>query len=375
MKKKVAFYIESMIVGGAEKVLIDLVNNLDPNTFEVWVIAVFKKSVYSNYEFQFSEQFNAHVKYTFLIDNSIQWKYTVFNFLFNKVNKKWLYSFLVKEKFDLEIAFYEGLPTLLVSNSVQNSQKIAWLHTHQSRLYKNCSQAVIQKTFNDYSRFNKIIGVSESVCHSFKEIFPQLNAICCYNPIDENKIIALSHAEVKDSNNTDALSFVAVGRLIEIKGFDRLINVFHRIKNLGYCFNLHIIGDGDLKYALQNKIDTLQLSNEIKLLGFKTNPYPYMVKADALICSSFQEGLNTAVIEALILNIPVISTDCGGMEEIIQAGRSGIICENNEEKLFEALVKVCQNPSILEEFDLFIKNNTFKFSLKETMHEIEKQLS
>ena len=88
MKKKVAFYIESMIVGGAEKVLIDLVNHLDPNQFEVWVIAMFKKSVYSNYEFQFSEQFNVNINYTFLIDNSNQWKYKAFNFLFNKVNKK-----------------------------------------------------------------------------------------------------------------------------------------------------------------------------------------------------------------------------------------------------------------------------------------------
>lgn len=69
-KKKVAFYIESMIVGGAEKVLIDLVNNLNPKKYEVTVIALFKKSVYSDYCFQFEDGFLPHVKYKYLIDNT-----------------------------------------------------------------------------------------------------------------------------------------------------------------------------------------------------------------------------------------------------------------------------------------------------------------
>ncbi len=374
MKKKVAFYIESMIVGGAEKVLIDLVNHLDPNQFEVWVISMFKKSVYSNYEFQFSEQFNVNINYTFLIDNSNQWKYKAFNFLFNKVNKKWLYSFLVKEKFDVEIAFYEGLPTLFVGHSVQKSQKIAWLHTLQNRLYEKFSEAELQQTFKVYTQFNKIIGVSESVCTSFVNFFPQGDAVCCYNPINEKKILEQAYAEEAKHINKNILSFVAVGRLIEIKGFERLIDVFYKIKNRGYHFQLNIIGDGDLKSALQEKINTLQLNNEVQLLGFKNNPYPYIASANALICSSFQEGLNTAVIEALILNTPVISTDCGGMEEIIENGSNGMICDNSEESLLDAVLKVCENPSLLENFNLFLKNNTFKFSLKETIQEIEKQL-
>lgn len=375
MKKKIAFYIESMIVGGAEKVLIDLVNNLNPNQFDIWVIAIFKKSVYTNYEFQFSEQFNTNINYIFLIDNSKQWKYTAFNFLFNKVNKKWIYSFLVKEKFDVEIAFYEGLPTMFVSHSSQKSKKIAWLHTLQNRLYQNFSRTELQKKIDDYSRFNKIIGVSESVCDSFVNFFPKLQAVCCYNPINEKKIVEQSYSEELKSINKNILSFVAVGRLIEIKGFERLINIFYKIKKLGYHFELNIIGDGELKSALQEKIDSFQLHNEVRLLGFKSNPYPYIKHADVLVCSSFQEGFGMVLVEALTLNVPVISTDCGGMNEIIDSGNNGIICENSEEKLFETILKICQNPSLLEEFSLYQKSNSFKFSLEETMREIEKLLN
>ena len=62
------------------------------------------------------------------------------------------------------------------------------------------------------------------------------------------------------------------------------------------------------------------------------------------------------------------------MEEIIENGSNGMICDNSEESLLEAVLKVCENPSLLENFNLFLKNNTFKFSLKETIQEIEKQL-
>ena len=182
-KKRIAFYIESMIVGGAEKVLIDLVNNLNPEKFEVWVIAIFKKSVYSDYEFQFLKQFNSNINYTFLIDNSNKFKYRIFNYLYNSFNKKWIYKFLVKKKFDIEIAFYEGLPTEFVSNSAQKSKKIAWLHSMQERIYNTLGKDEIKKKNKEYMSFNLIVGVSSQVSESFKKIFTNQNPVIINNPI------------------------------------------------------------------------------------------------------------------------------------------------------------------------------------------------
>lgn len=374
-KRKIAFYIESMIVGGAEKVLIDLVNHLDPDIYEVWVIAIFKKSVYSDYEFQFSEQFKPHIHYTFLIDNSNKRRYKIFNFLYNKVNKKWIHQFLVQEKFNIEVAFYEGMPTDFVNNSVQNSHKIAWLHTLQDRIYKDYNSSALEKALIKYSHFNAIIGVSKSVCSSFTRFFPELNPICCYNPIDEHKIIEKSHSKIAFIKKNHVLYFVAVGRLIEIKGFERLIDAFNKIKEKGYFFELNIIGDGELRTRLQDKINALRMHQEIKLLGFQSNPYPYINQSDVLVCSSFQEGLSTVVIEALLLGTPVISTNCGGMDEIILQGKNGFITENTEEDLYKTLLKIFENPSLLESLNKYLEDNSFKFSLQETIGEIEKHLN
>ena len=92
--KKIMFMIESMIVGGAEKALINIVNNLDKNKYDVTVISMYKNSVYDGYNYNFKELFNENIHVKYLIDNSKQFRYKVFNFLYNKLPKKWFYKLL-----------------------------------------------------------------------------------------------------------------------------------------------------------------------------------------------------------------------------------------------------------------------------------------
>ena len=115
--KKIAFYIESMIVGGAERVLLNLVNNMDCDKYDVTVISIFKTSVYKNYNKTFEGQLNENIKYRYLVDNTDKLAYTFFNYSFAHFSREKIYSRLVKEKYDVEVAFYEGLPTLFVAAS------------------------------------------------------------------------------------------------------------------------------------------------------------------------------------------------------------------------------------------------------------------
>lgn len=341
-KKKIAFYIESMIVGGAEKVLIDLVNNLNADKFEIWVIAVFKKSVYSDYEFQFSDQFNSNINYTFLIDNTIQWKYKAFNFLFNNFNKKWIHKFLVKKKFDIEIAFYEGMPTEFVSNSAQKSKKIAWLHSMQERIYNTLSKDEIERKNKEYISFNLIIGVSSQVSESFKAFFSNQNPIIINNPIPKESIINKSNAIVQPFKE-EIIKFITVGRLIKVKGYDRLLWAVNKCLQLGFNnFSLYMIGEGEEREKLEKFVFDNQIKN-VNFLGFQQNPYPYMKYADALICSSYSEGFGNTLVEAMMLDTPVISTNCGGVTDIIDQ-ESGFICENSKEGIFLMLKNVLENP-------------------------------
>jgi glycosyltransferase involved in cell wall biosynthesis len=372
MKMKVAFYIESMVVGGAEKVLIDLVNNLNPDKYEVTVIALFKKSVYSDYCFQFEEGFHSHVQYKYLIDNTNGLRYRLFNYLYAHMSKRRMYRYLINDVYDVEVAFYEGWPTEFVSFSIQNSYKIAWLHTDQQRLYKMISKEQLNEKKIIFQSFNQIVGVSKAVCQSFVDIFPDTKPFCVYNPVQDELIRSKAKKEV--IMRKEVVQFVTVGRLISIKGFDRLISALAICKQEGYSFSLWMIGDGENREQLQAMVKRYRLEQEVQFLGQKSNPYPYVKTADYLICSSFAEGLSTVVIEAIVLGKPVITTDCSGMKEIFGNLECGYICENSEGGLLKAIKKVLETPNYLKYYQKQAKERGTFFALKKRMTDIEELL-
>lgn len=340
MKKKIAFYIESLVVGGAEKVLIDLVNHMDLGKFDITVISIFKNSVYDQYCYQFDNHFVKHIKYKYLIDNGIKWKYFLFNYLFHHINKKLIYRTLVREKFDIEIAFYEGLPTELVASSVnKKSVKLAWLHTNQKRLYENLPEIEKNKIENLYQKFNSVVAVSSGVKKSFETFFSTMTVNVLYNPVNISQIRQKAKENILVEKG-EATLFVAIGRLISIKGYERLINVFSQLKKEGYEFQFWLIGDGSEGEYLSKLIDKRDLKDEVIMLGHQTNPYCYLKKSDYLVCSSYEEGFSTVVLEAMALGIPVITTNCTGMKDIFGGFECGIICENSQEGLKQAIVQV-----------------------------------
>lgn len=372
-RKKIAFYIESMIVGGAEKVLIDLVNNLDREKFDVTVIALFKKSVYSDYEFQFKDGFADHIRYRYLIDNGNKMIYRCFNFLYNRLSKAWIYRFLVKETFDIEVAFYEGAPTEFVSYSGQKSSKIAWLHTHQARLYKGLDPQGLEKRKAMYACYRHIIGVSEDVCDSFRDIFDFKNVQCLYNPVDEKKIFR--KLETGDIAYVSPLvKFVTVGRLVQVKSYDRLLKVLGKLKREGHTFMLKMVGDGEQRTVLENLILANNMQETVTLSGHLDNPYPLIRQADCLVMSSLFEGLSTVVIESLILETPVVTTNCSGMSELITSGKNGLICDNTEEGLYDALKYVLEHPEVLAVYRKNIIEGEQVFHMSHSIQQIENVL-
>ncbi len=369
-KKKVVFYIESMIVGGAEKVLIDLVNNLDSEKFDITVIALFKRSVYSNYEFKFEDGFKPHIHYKYLIDNTSDFKYKLFSRLYNRLPKSFFYKWLIKEKYDIEVAFYEGWPTDFVSYSNQKSRKIAWLHIHQDHIYGiNKDKAFVQNRLSKYLLFDTIVGVSNDVCQSFKDIFHLENVQCVYNPIDDALVFRKSETSV-DTKKYQPY-FLTIGRMSQQKGYERLINVAYKLKTEGYSFTIVMLGEGALKEKFIEQIKQYGLEQYVILLGHSSNPFPYLKQAQSLLMSSYHEGLSTVVIESLIVGTPVLTTNCSGMQELIDNDFDGKISENSEEGIYNMLKYVLDNPTYLTTLKNNINNSERKFNLKKQIAAVE----
>ena len=215
--KKVMFMIESMVVGGAEKALIDLVNNLDPKKYDVTIIYIFKHSVYPNYNYKFKQLFNENIKIKYLIDNSNKIKYRCFNFLYNKLPKSWFYKVFIREKYDIEVAFYEGFPTTFLSYSNnKNSKKVAWLHTDSNNAFAGMTNEQLSSIKNIYDKYDLIVGVSKAVCKSFYGLFGMKDRLRVqYNVIDTQNVIKQSNESIDIDIKKDKIKFAEAFKIQE----------------------------------------------------------------------------------------------------------------------------------------------------------------
>ena len=168
---------------------------------------------------------------------------------------------------------------------------------------------------------------------------------------------------------------VTVGRLEHQKGYDRLVRIVKRLADEGFRFELWILGTGSQEEQLKQYIRENHLEECVKLLGFHTNPYKYIVQGDLFVCSSRSEGYSTAVTEALILGLPVITTECSGMAELLKDGECGIITNNDEDAFYEGLKGILSDAILLEHYKEKAVERGKDFTIDSLMAPIEKLLA
>ncbi len=190
-----------------------------------------------------------------------------------------------------------------------------------------------------------------------------------YNVIDDVATVKKSKESVETAKNS--FTFSMAGRLTQIKGYDRLISACARLRDLGYDFTVWIMGKGEEQANIEKMLKRNCLENKINLLGFLENPQKYIAKSDVFLCSSYAEGYSTAVSEAVILGVPVVTTECSGMREIFGGEECGIICENSVEGLFSAMKKVLDEPHLLEKFKIAEQKRANDFTVSARIKAVE----
>ena len=212
-----------------------------------------------------------------------------------------------------------------------------------------------QKTYN---KFDKIICVSNIVKKSFVKLFNQIDpkkVSVKHNIIDSNEILKKSLIPNRLINNK--FTICSVGRLNKQKNYLRLAKCAYRLyHNLNLDFNVWIIGEGTGRKKLEQYIKNHKMEGYFHLLGFRSNPYSIVKKANLFVCSSNAEGYSTSVVEALILGLPVVTTDCAGMKEIFGTSQCGIITKNTTEDLYQGISMVMKNIDLYKR----LKNNAIR---------------
>ena len=373
-KKKILFLIESLSGGGAEKVLTTLVNNLDKSKFDIMLCCVVNTGKYI-------AALNSNIQYVYIIPdlNSLKgikrWYYSLlYHLIYQWLPLKWVYKLFIPQNRDVEIAFVEGFATKLLSYSTnRNAKKIAWVHIDLERFH--WTQSVYKDIKEEqicYQQYNQIITVSDTVQSAFKRVFKEVHVPIqtLYNPIDSNEILSKGKEEVSCVKSSN-IRLVSVGRLVHQKAYDRLLRIVNLLIQQNYPIELWIIGEGEEKEKLENYIRDNGLEKVVTLLGFQSNPYAYLTQCDLFVCSSVSEGYSTAVTEALILGLPVITTDCSGMNELLLNGKYGVITENSEEALYTGLKTLLDNPELLLSYKHQAESRGKDFSLKNLLYPIE----
>ena len=373
--KKVVFLIESFSLGGAEKVLVDIANNLNVGAYQVSVCALFRESVYGKrYPYKMKLPFNGNIRFHYLFDNRSRWISLLANFCLSRFPAK-VYGFFIRDRFDIAVAFYEGAPTrLLAAAKLKRGKKMAWLHTSTELSQKGKTEEDLRREQERYAEFERIVAVSQFVADSFSRLFPELSdrIVTAYNPIDVEGIRGKAADSVPFSRGPEPL-LVSVGRMTGAKAYDRYLRVVRDLKSRGFSFQVWIAGGGDRSelevFCRENGLDN------VTFLGNQPNPYPLMKMADWIILPSRTEGLPTVVLESLALGKAVLATDCGGTREILGESEYGLLSENNETCLCKALVGVLSDQIDRRQYELKALQRSRDFSLEARIPQIENILN
>ena len=360
MKKKILFIIPNLGGGGAEKVLVNLVNALPPEKYEITVRTIFGKGV--------NERFlNSNIKYSSLFPFQTIKGYSLIQKIFSP---RLLYKLLVHDKYDYEIAYLQHVATRILGGSDSNAKKYGWSHTLHltSNSYRSNNEFL-----NIYQSLDGIGFVSENALKDFcNSYFTHPNGRVVHNVINYDLIIKQGEDNIPITLDKNKINLCSVGRLSKEKGFIRLIKILGELYSKGLSnWHLYIIGTGSELDALASLAKELGIESSITLLGFHSNPHKFVSKMDLFVCSSFTEGYSTAVTESMILGTPVLTTDCSGMHEIIGNSKAGIIVPNTSTDLKKGLKQILSNPGILIEMKKMASIRGKDFNIKSLVNEFE----
>ena len=250
-------------------------------------------------------------------------------------------------RYDAVIGFDESLPRYVCT--LPAHKRINWIHCDYRRFAKGKDES------RYYDKIDTVVCVSEFAKNIFCEYYPKYSnkTVAIHNIINVEDLLQKSTQPVDDDRfkNTD-FTIISCGRLDPVKQFNLIPSIVEKIKQkTDRSFQWYIIGGGNdvLQEQIQNEINQYGVSEYVKLLGMKTNPYTYMVKSDLFVCTSCSESYPMVVNEAKALGIPVVCNTFPSASESVRNGENGYIV--GIERMPEVIASMIEKPIVLKQRD------------------------
>lgn len=348
--KNIVFVIESLHLGGAEKSLVTLLQNLDYSNYKVDLIIFKEGGIFRKYV---PKEVNLIQKSFPAFSFLERFKYKTLRLIYGRKNHSaQLLWKVIEDKFDrisfaydVAIAYNQGFSTYFTDKYISAEKKYAWLNTDYQKAGYN-----IEFDYPIYRKFNGIVAVSteakQGLERELSKIYSSLKIDIIKDITDKPLLLLQSKKQLSVKFDSDKINIVTTGRLAKPKGLHLAIETCKKLQNKGYSVNWYVIGGGSERKNLENMIMENQLENSFFLTGATDNPYPYMRACDIYVQTSLFEGLGLTVIEATYLNKPIVSTNFPSVYGILKDKETGLIAEMNSDSITEKIEMLIQDADL-----------------------------
>ncbi len=341
---KVAIILPGFDVGGTENMVANLVQNIDKNEFEVLVISLKPAT-------------NSHIQKC-IEKTGVQIAYA---------NKKpgisfsiWFVVYGILKRFKPNLIHSNMYSFLFTVPYLFHHPKVMLLHTIHNKPVNEFKDVYKKMARMLYKRDRAIpVAISDIIKKEMLELYEIHEIECIYNPVN---ITAFEHEKKFDFQGRK-IRFINVARMMLQKNQRLLMDSFAKAyrKTEGKC-ELFMVGDGELRDELEARVQELDIKDAVKFCGNVPNVSDYLAEADVFVLSSDYEGLPLSGLEAMASGLPILSTEVGGMADIV-TDNGILVKKGDEEALASAIVRYTENPELIKEHSLNSSRNVKKYDV------------
>ena len=377
MKKKLIFIAEALWIGGIETALVNLLNRLDYNRFDVTCLVLrdsldvadritpqcrlivsdrqhkvtFPKGYGCKRLYNIMEEPQNAAKFRRLIWSALR---VVFRAAEARCYALYVKKQLKGEHFDTAVIYSDRAAETAV-RAVSADRFLMFYH-----------HGAMRREYHDaygYRKADKVIAVSPALAEKLRAYRSKYadKIISVNNIIDIDGVRekGLDIPTVKFS--ADCFNIVSCGRLSHAKGMDIAVDACAKLVADGFTgFHWYIVGGGPEESALREQIMRLGLEDCVSLLGMQSNPYPYIRCADLYVQPSRFEAFGLTIREAQVLTVPVLSTRTDGSAELISDGETGLLCESDADSIAAAIIRLYNSPKLRESIHAELQSHDFE---------------
>ena len=372
--KKVLIVMSTLYNGGAERSLVNFLNELPSERYEIDLLLFKREGMFMKQLPPFvnvletpkslKSLYGSVKKAGLLMPTKVVGTAVASLLTKNSREKRgfrWKYFYgpripQMEEKYDLAIAYISGEILYYVDEKVKADKKIVWIHN-------DYVSAMHPKKY-DYchlKNMDKIVSISDSCVDILKQVFPEFSEKIYCLPNLTSSIVLNKRADefYPQEYDKNGFNILSIGRLHDQKGFDMAISAATEMKENGYQFKWFVIGSGELKDKLEKQIQQEGVQDCFKLLGARENPYPYIKNCSLFVQPSRYEGKSVVLDEAKILAVPIVATNYPTVGDQLVDGKEGIVVDISSEGLSKGIGDIIDKKIDIKQCVNYLENNEY----------------